>query len=124
MAKVVALEQGDKVGMPTGRDADARRFYGQILGMRETMRPPGERGVWFAMEGGTFAVVPQAEFKPRSDAPQARFRVDKVEPLRAALQRARFRDYDAPHVVGTRGCHALDPFGNRVELRERPDADS
>lgn len=120
MPRVLAKEMGESVGMPPGREADARRFYGQLLGLKETMKPPGEKGVWFATAEGLFKVLPDAAFKPAADKPQARFRVDKAEPMRMALDKARFRHYDAPPEVGTRGFYAHDPFGNRVELRERP----
>lgn len=122
MAKVLAKETGDEVGMPSGGDAEARRFYGQLLGLRETMKPPGEKGVWFQTDAGLFKVLPRAPFTPANDKPQARFRVDKAEAMRASLDKARFRHYDAPPEAGTRGFYAHDPFGNRVELRERPGA--
>lgn len=105
--------------MPPGGESEARRFYGQLLGLRETMKPPGEKGVWFSTAEGLFKVLPTPDFKPAQDKPQARFRVDKAEPMRMALDKARFRHYDAPHEVGTRGFYAHDPFGNRIELRER-----
>jgi len=117
--RVIAKEEGDGVAMPVGKDADARRFYGQLLGLKETMKPPGEKGVWFSTEAGLFKVLPAPDFKPAGDKPQARFRVDKAEPMRMALDKARFRHYDAPPEVGTRGFYALDPFGNKIELRER-----
>lgn len=122
MAKVLAIEMGEGVRMPTGRDADARKFYGAMLGLRETMRAPGEKGVWFASGDVVFKVTPDASFTPASQAPAARFRVDKAEAMRQALDRARLRHYDAPPEAGTRGFYALDPFGNRLELRERPGA--
>lgn len=120
MPRVVAIEEGEGVTMTPGGEADARRFYGQLLGLRETMKTPGERGVWFQAEAKVFKVTPAPGHKPGGEKPLARFRVDKAEPLRMALDKARFRHYDAPHVVGTRGFYAHDPFGNRVELRERP----
>lgn len=120
MARVLAKEMGDGVGMPPGKDADARRFYGQILGLKEAMKAPGEKGVWFTTAEGLFKLTPTPDFKPAGDKPQARFRVDKAEAMRMALDRARFRHYDAPPETGTRGFYALDPFGNRIELRERP----
>jgi catechol 2,3-dioxygenase-like lactoylglutathione lyase family enzyme len=121
VAKVLAKEEGDGVGMPPGQEAEARRFYGHLLGLRETMKPPEVRGgVWFSTDAGLFKVEPRADFKPANDKPQARFRVDKAEALRMALDKARYRHYDAPHVVGTRGFYAHDPWGNRIELRERP----
>lgn len=119
MPKAVAKEMGDEVRMPAGGEAEARRFYGQLLGLRETMKPPGEKGVWFSTEAGLFKILPAADFKPAQDKPQARFRVDKAEGMRMALDKARFRHYDAPAVEGTRGFYALDPFGNKIELRER-----
>lgn len=125
MPKVLAKESGDVVHMPPGQEAEARRFYGQVLGLKETMKPPGEKGVWFSgggPQGGVFKVLPKADHRPPAThgEPLARFRVDKAEPLRMALDKARYRHYDAPHVPGTRGFYAHDPFGNRVELREYP----
>lgn len=119
MPKALAKEMGEQVHMPQGGESEARRFYGQLLGLRETMKPPGEKGVWFQTAEGLFKVLPTPDFKPAQDKPQARFRVDKAEPMRMALDKARFRHYDAPHEVGTRGFYAHDPFGNRIELRER-----
>lgn len=119
MAKVLAKESGDEVGMPPGREAEARKFYGALLGLREAMRPPGEKGVWFQTPEGLFKVLPREPFAPTQSPPAARFRVDKAEAMRQAVDRARFRHYDAPPVEGTRGFLAQDPFGNRVELRER-----
>lgn len=118
--RVLAKEEGDVVFMPPGQEAEARRFYGQLLGLREAMKTPGEKGLWFQTDTGLFKVLPKADFKPANDKPQARFRVDKAEGIRMALDRARFRHYDAPHVVGTRGFYAHDSWGNRIELRERP----
>lgn len=122
MPKVLSKEMGEEVGMPPGGEAEARRFYGQLLGLRETMKPPGEKGVWFQTDAGLFRVLPRAPFTPANKEPQARFRVDKAEAMRMALDKARLRHYDAPPVEGTRGFYAHDPFGNRVELRERPGA--
>lgn len=119
VAKVVSKEMGESIAMPPGKEAEARRFYGQILGLRETMKPPGEKGIWFQTDAGLFKLVPSTTFKPAQDKPQARFRVDKAEAIRMALDKARFRHYDAPHEIGTRGFYALDPFGNKLELRER-----
>lgn len=121
MPRVVAKEAGEGVRMAPGGEVEARRFYGQLLGLKETMKPPGEKGVWFATPEGLFKVLPEAGFRAAMNPPpSARFRVDKAEPMRQALEKARFRVYDAPHEVGTRGFYAQDPWGNRVELRERP----
>ncbi|MEA3199758.1 MAG: hypothetical protein QOE90_1186 [Thermoplasmata archaeon] len=121
MPRVLAKEMGESVLMPPGGEAEARRFYGQMLGLKETMKPPGEKGIWFQTAEGLFKVLPQEGFRAvLNPPPSARFRVDKAETIRMALDKARFRHYDAPHEVGTRGFYAQDPWGNRIELRERP----
>ena len=119
MAKAIGLEMGETVHMPAGQDAQARRFYGNLLGMRETMRAPGEKGVWFQFPEGTYKI--KASEAPENDSAKvvARFRVDNAETIRQGLSGARFRIYDAPPETGTRGFYVLDPFGNRIELRQR-----
>lgn len=120
MPKVIAKEAGDVIPMPPGQEAEARRFYGQLLGLKETMKPPGEKGVWFATSEGVLKILPKEGFQPAAPpVPLARFRVDKAEGLRQALDKARYRHYDAPPIEGTRGFYAHDGWGNRVELRER-----
>lgn len=122
MAKVIAKESGAEIFMPPGQEAEARRFYGQLLGLKETMKPPGEKGVWFATDAGLLKLLPKPGFSSPGVQPQARFRVDKAEAMRMALDKARYRHYDAPPVEGTRGFYGQDAWGNRVELRERPNA--
>src|SRR5919206_3722512 len=63
MPKVLAKESGDEVFMPPGGEAEARRFYGQLLGLRETMKPPGEKGVWFQTDAGLFKVLPKEGYR-------------------------------------------------------------
>lgn len=105
--------------MPRGGEADARNYYGRILGLREVMKPPGERGLWFDVAGRSLKLRVTEPFPQPTTAVLAKFVVDDAEALRKAHDKARFRHYDAPPVVGTRGFWGLDPFGNRLEFRQR-----
>lgn len=116
--KVLGLEADAEIAIPAGGEGDARNYYGRILGLRERMKPAGERGAWFDAGGKLLKLRASPDFAHPGTEVRARFRVDDAEGLRKAHDRARFRHYDAPPVVGTRGFWGLDPFGNRLEFRE------
>jgi catechol 2,3-dioxygenase-like lactoylglutathione lyase family enzyme len=118
MARVVKLEDNVDLPMKKGDEDVARKYYGRILGLRETMKAPGERGVWFQI-GDTQLRLRAGDAAPEySDAVKAFLEVDNAESYRRALQQARYRVWDAPSITGTRGVVTADPFGNRLELRE------
>ncbi|MHB8603610.1 MAG: VOC family protein [Thermoplasmatota archaeon] len=122
MARVVRFVTTSDLAMPRGAEQVARGFYGRMLGMREVMKPAGERGVWFKGEGGELrlkVVEPMPANPPGGGPVRAELEVDDAETLRKALLAARYRAYDAPPVAGTRGFFALDPFGNKLELRQK-----
>ena len=61
-----------QVTAPPGCEADARRFYGGLLGLTEVRKPPALRargGVWFALASGQQLHVGVAdEFAPARKA--------------------------------------------------------
>lgn len=123
MARVLKLDEDADLPMPRGQDEAARKFYGRILGLRETMRAPGERGVWFDVHGKKLRLRVADPMPPPSDSVKAHLEVDNVESIRQATLAARGRAWDAPAMAGTKGAILGDPFGNRVEIREyRPGA--
>lgn len=118
MPRVLSSDHPADLPMARGQEEVARKFYGRILGLREVMKTPGERGVWFDIGGVPFRLRVADPLPPPSTETKAKLRVDKAEPFRQALNVARYRAYDAPAIRGTKALIALDPFGNRVELRE------
>jgi catechol 2,3-dioxygenase-like lactoylglutathione lyase family enzyme len=101
--------------------ADARRFYGDVLGLRELPRPPKLPGVglWYAIgdqelhlfeEPAGVAVNPQSRRHPC-------LQVDDVVELRRHLESAGAptRDDDG-EIPGRSRFFALDPFGNSIEF--------
>jgi catechol 2,3-dioxygenase-like lactoylglutathione lyase family enzyme len=110
-----------QVAVPAGGEAQARRFYGGLLGLTELDKPApleGRGGVWFALGGAQLHVGVADAFAPALKAhPGLRVgTVDHLEMLGRRLVAA-----DAPVVwdfelPGVRRFFTADPFGNRLEL--------
>ena len=114
-----------QLGMPTGGEAAASRFYGTILGLREAAKPPELRergGCWFVGPGGTaIHLGVDQRFIPATKAHPCLI-VAHLESTRAALLAAEVRIAEDDSGVGLRRFYVEDPFGNRIELVEAADA--
>ncbi len=105
--------------LPIGREADARRFYGGVLGLPEIPKPPelAQRGgVWFQL--GSIQLHFGVEEAGVSSHRHIAIQVDDVEVVRQALQGASYALEDAIPVDGMRRFYCRDPFGNRTEFLE------
>jgi catechol 2,3-dioxygenase-like lactoylglutathione lyase family enzyme len=117
----------DHVQMTAPPDSEpaARRFFGQILGLREIPKPgslAARRGVWFELGDGRqlhIGVVPADQFVAATKA-HAGFRLspDELEGLAQRLVAAEYPVVWAPveEIPGLRRLHTTDPWGNRLEL--------
>lgn len=106
--------------MPPMREAEARRFYGDLLGLAEVPKPPllaGRGGCWF--ECGRLGVHLGVEesFNPARKAHPA-FLVHGLHALQARLEQAGVEIVEDESLVGYSRFYAYDPFGNRLELLE------
>lgn len=115
---VVALDHL-QVAMPAGREDEARRFYGEMLGLREVPKPAataGRGGVWFLLgPGQQLHLGVEAGFRPARKAHPA-FLVDGYRALLRALLAAGFEVTEDTALPGVTRAFSADPFGNRVEL--------
>ena len=110
-----------QLAMPAGREAEAREFYGTLLGLPEKQKPADlaqRGGVWF--EQGTLKVHlgVDAEFRPARKAHPA-FIVEDLQALRALLDGAGYPSVDGERRDRLPNCYVEDPFGNRIELLAR-----
>jgi catechol 2,3-dioxygenase-like lactoylglutathione lyase family enzyme len=108
------------LAMPAGREADARKFYQDILGIPEAQKPPdlaARGGCWF--EAGELKVHLGVEknFAPARKAHPA-FIVDDLKGLTAILQNAGYAIAHDQPLEGYDRIFVDDPFGNRIELME------
>ena len=116
--RIVAIDHV-QLAMPAGREAEARRFYAELLGIPERAKPPelaARGGAWF--EDGPLKVHlgVDPDFRPAKKAHPALV----VRDLRALVARLRAAGVtvveDPQH--GADRVYADDPFGNRLELLE------
>lgn len=110
-----------QLAMPPGREADARRFYGDLLGLREVAKPAvlaGRGGVWFEGDGGlSLHLGVEADFRPARKAHPA-FVVDDLPGLVRTLSAAGHALTEDVALPGIERRFVHDPFGNRIELIE------
>ncbi|HVL47138.1 MAG TPA: VOC family protein [Candidatus Thermoplasmatota archaeon] len=107
------------IPLAKGQEIPARTFYGQYLGLRETMRQPGETGLRFVGPKGTVLVLVATATLTHSTDVKATILVDDAETLRRALTAKRYRVHDTSPLEGHRRFLAVDPSGNRVEIRQK-----
>lgn len=108
-----------QLSIPPGGEADARRFYGDVLGFHEVPKPEAMRargGMWFA-EGIHLGLEP--DMKPLVKAHPALV-VDDLPAIEARLAAAGIELVAAHDQPGVRRGHVRDPFGNRIELVAGP----
>jgi catechol 2,3-dioxygenase-like lactoylglutathione lyase family enzyme len=110
-----------QVAAPPGCEREARRFYGELLGLSELEKPEDVRaggGVWFAAGGQELHVGVADDFAPARKAhPGLRVGSDAaLDELAGALTTAGAVVEWDERIPGRRRFFTSDPWGNRVEL--------
>lgn len=117
-----------QISMPRGREAEARRFYAQTLGLREVEKPPslaGRGGCWFRAFDGE-AVTAEIHlgvddpFIPAKKAHPGLVcgSLDELEAVAERIERGGYELSWAERDTfeGYVRFHARDGFGNRLEF--------
>jgi len=110
-----------QLAMPPGQEAEARKFYGGLLGIPEKPKPPRllkRGGCWFESGNLKVHLGVETDFRAARKAHPA-FVVEDLPSLRAALQAAGCTVKTDEPLEGYERIFVDDPFGNRIELMER-----
>jgi catechol 2,3-dioxygenase-like lactoylglutathione lyase family enzyme len=108
------------LAMPAGREADARKFYQDILGIPETQKPAelaARGGCWFESGEVKVHLGVEKNFVPARKAHPA-FIVDDLTGLTTVLTNAGYAIAHDKPLEGYDRIFVDDPFGNRIELME------
>lgn len=108
-----------QVAAPAGREAEARAFYGELLGLEELAKPEplaGRGGCWFRAGTQELHVGVEDPFIPARKAHPGLVVAD-LDALAARLTGAGLEVSWDDAIPGTKRFHAADPFGNRLEFR-------
>lgn len=109
-----------QVAIPEGGEHEARRFFGELLGMREVPKPANlsPAGCWFEGGSASLHVGVDPAFRPATKAHPALL-VDDIAALRARLEASGCATHDDKPVEGYLRFFTHDPFGNRVEIMQK-----
>lgn len=120
MSFVVKKIDHVQLAAPKGCEDEARKFFGDILGLAEVEKPEELKkrgGVWF--EFGTFQIHIGVEepFSPAKKAHPALV-VENIDALKEHLNHNNIPFTADDNLPGANRIHLHDPFGNRLELLE------
>ena len=106
------------VAAPPGCEAEARRFFGELLGLEEVTKPEPLRargGVWIRVGAQQLHVGVEEGFLPAHKAHPA-FAVSRYRELVRRLRAAGAQVVEDTSTPGVERCRLADPWGNRIEL--------
>jgi len=109
-----------QVAAPRGCEAEARAFYGGLLGLEELEKPEPLRargGCWFRAGTSELHVGVEEPFAPARKAHPGLV-VDDLAALVDRLAAAGITSVPDDTLAGVDRAHVADPFGNRLELRQ------
>jgi len=116
---VIGLDHVQVAG-PPGCEKEARRFYGDLLGLAELAKPEPLRqrgGVWFALGPHQLHVGVEEPFSPARKAhPAFRTAPSALDLVAQRLQAAGAKVIWDHELAGARRFYTQDPWGNRIEL--------
>jgi catechol 2,3-dioxygenase-like lactoylglutathione lyase family enzyme len=110
-----------QLAMPESGEDQARRFYGDLLGLTEVEKPENlkkRRGCWFEIGPIKVHLGGEKDFRPARKAHPA-FLVCDLAALVTRLTAAGVAVKRDEPLEGYDRVYVDDPFGNRIELREK-----
>jgi catechol 2,3-dioxygenase-like lactoylglutathione lyase family enzyme len=110
-----------QLAAPPGCEAEARRFFGDLLGLVELPKPPAlavRGGLWFQCGAQQIHIGVEKEFRPAKKAhPALRLRDEAaMGTLKARLGAAGVATRDDDEIQEAARFFAEDPWGNRLEF--------
>jgi len=109
-----------QLAMPPGKEAEARAFYTELLGIPEALKPPNlakRGGCWFVRGALKVHLGVEDDFHPARKAHPA-FLVEDLSGLKTLLAAAGYSSKTDEPLDGYDRIYVDDPFGNRIELME------
>jgi catechol 2,3-dioxygenase-like lactoylglutathione lyase family enzyme len=115
-----------QVAAPPACEAEARAFYGQLLGLEELAKPQAlavRGGCWFRAGAQELHVGVEEPFTPARKAHPS-FVDTALDEVAARLAAAGIGVAFNDEIPGVRRFETADPFGNRLEFRAAPEPGS
>ncbi len=121
MTKIKTLDHV-QISMPEGKENEARKYFGTLLGLSEIEKPPNlaqRGGLWFALpDGRELHLGVEEPFSPNKKAHPA-FITDNLDGLASELSDAEYPIERDEELAPLRRFYSEDVFGNRIEYRAK-----
>ncbi|HEX5479126.1 MAG TPA: VOC family protein [Dehalococcoidia bacterium] len=123
MAIVIRLQHA-ALTVPVERLEEARRFYSEVLGLREVARPPeiqDRPGIWYSFGSTELHIQARANVPEEKGDRHPALVVDDIDAWRARFAQHGVAVSDQPTIYNRRRFDVRDPFGNRIEITTEGD---
>jgi catechol 2,3-dioxygenase-like lactoylglutathione lyase family enzyme len=107
------------IPVPSGGEAEARSFYGDLLALEERVVPPQltpDGFIWYRAGAPDLELHLFIGTDPPEDARHLAFELPELEALRARLEAAGVQTLEPTPIVGRPRFFCRDPFGNLLEF--------
>lgn len=109
-----------QICIPTGKEPDARKFYTEVIGLKEIPKPEAlipNGGLWYQLADIQFHIGTEDEINKSKRHPA--FEVSNLNDARKHLENYQVAIKEETQIPGQNRFSFLDPFGNRIELLEK-----
>ncbi len=116
--------QHAQITVPKDAEAEARKFYCDFLGLRETPKPEslaGRGGFWLAVGAFQIHVGTEDGFDRSKTKAHIAYEVENLNAWRERLESGGVKIIEGVPIPDYSRFEFRDPFGNRVEFLERED---
>jgi catechol 2,3-dioxygenase-like lactoylglutathione lyase family enzyme len=113
-----------QIAAPRGCEPEARRFFGDLLGLEEIEKPAllqSRGGCWFKIGSRQLHIGVEEPFHPAKKAHPA-FSVSDIDSVFKLLEQQGVRCVWDEEVSRVRRFYANDPWGNRLEFTQPTDS--
>jgi catechol 2,3-dioxygenase-like lactoylglutathione lyase family enzyme len=116
----IELVRLDHVNLGVSDLATSKRFYGELLGLKEAARPADMKrdGAWYLLGEVQLHLSVETSADNHASKRHVAFQVRSVAEARAAFTSAGVSYEEGHPLPGIQRIFARDPSGNRVELYE------
>jgi glyoxylase I family protein len=119
---VIEVERVDYIRVPVTDIDEAKRFYGELLGLRENPNSPGDDWIEYEVGNVTLAVMtPHTHDYEFTALPPSTIAL-RVADVAAAKEKLESAGLEVAEMLDSGACHGAgvtDPAGNRILLHHR-----
>ena len=111
-----------EITIPRGAEDKARKFYCDVLGLREIPKPEalqGRGGFWLELGQTQIHVGSEDGVDRNATKAHIAYEVDDIEAWRARLEERGVKTTEGIPIPGLARFEFRDPFGNRVEFLQK-----